>query len=186
MKKIISPKGFTLVEVLVAVAIFASVMAVAGSVFVGFVSKQRVQLRQYALQQDIFNFFDMLDREIKTGYGDTFDPNSNVLSFYNQTQNKTAVPSPNKKSSYRMQNGAIVYQLGGDSEKITSNNTEIKSLKFTLSDTKPTVLNGSLVGSPMRVTVSLKACPKDGAATECVDVQTTITCRQVLPHPENL
>lgn len=189
MKKIFSQKGFTLVEMLVAVGIFALVIAVAGGVFVGFVSKQRVQLRQYALQQDIYNFFDILDREIKTGYGDTFesDPNSE-LSFFNQGQNRVDTSEiPNIRSEYRLNQGAIEYRFGSDWEKITSNNTEIKKLNFIISDgTLTATSDGSLVGSPMRVTVSLEACPKDGAPEECINAQTTVTCRQTSSHPSSI
>lgn len=170
--------GFTLVEMLVSLAIFVIVLAIVGSTYMTFVKKQREQLGQQNVQQDIQNFFDTLEREIRTGFGDTVVVNSSgSLTFYNQE----------KVSVTYMQAGGKIKrrEFGGSADTITSDRTWIDQFKFIVpsASVKTTDSGGNsyLTGMATRITVLIKACV-DKAGNSCFSTQTSLSVRQLTPY----
>jgi type II secretory pathway pseudopilin PulG len=170
-------KGMTLVELLVAMSVFMLVLGLVGGIYVNYVGKQKQQLSQQFLQQDLQNFFDTIERDVRTSYGDTLSVVGSWIDFYNQEQ---------KRSDYFLVSNAINHNF---TKKITSTKISINKLNFTLSSPAPTPASDStgkmyLSGSPMRVTISARACLLD-FPTDCIDAQTTVTSRQTNPFPSS-
>jgi len=180
-------RGFTLVEILVSLAIFIIVTAIVGGIYTMLVQKQRDQLGMQNVQQDIQNFFDTLEREVRTGYGEEFSLVSGDVHFLNITnQNGLAVwynvykPLPGGGIS------SDVYQIwrwqGGDVKPITSGRTYIESLRFIIpSKSSSTGSPSYLVGPSTRVTVLVKACV-DKPGNSCILAQTSLAVRQLTPR----
>jgi len=64
--------GFTLLEVITAIAIFSVIMVVTVSVFTTFVNVQRRDIDEQALQEDIRLAVGLFNREALSGFGDTY------------------------------------------------------------------------------------------------------------------
>jgi len=174
--------GFTLVEMLVALMIFVIVLAITGGVYTTFVQKQRDQLGQQNVQQDVLNFFDMLEREIRTSYGETFPDASNTslnsLSFNNQNGDTGRV-TYSKNANNQIERS----EDGGPGLVVTSNRTYVKDLKFLVPSKSILSDDGTyLTGMPTRVTVLVNACvDKDNVS--CFSTQTSLSVRQFKPMP---
>lgn len=170
----INNRGFTLVEMLVSLAIFVIVTAIVGGIYTTFVQKQRDQLGQQNVQQDIQNFFDTLEREVRTGYGDKFAIISGSLVFNNQESLEVTYAK----------NGSN--QITRNNTPITSDRTYVKELKFLVPSTSTKVDDGSgysyLAGVPTRVTVLVEACV-DISGKNCLSTQTSLSIRQFKPMP---
>jgi prepilin-type N-terminal cleavage/methylation domain-containing protein len=180
MKKI---NGFTLVEMLVSLAIFVTIIAIVGGIYTTFVQKQRDQLGMQNVQQDVQNFFDTLEREVRTGYGDQFALSpapTPSLHFFNQGQIEVTYDKSGGKITRKEASGTPV--------AITSDRTWIQELKFIVpskSDGTTSVFNGGvpyLTGMPTRVTVLVKACV-DKDEYHCISAQTSLSVRQLGPMP---
>jgi len=170
--------GFTLVEMLVSLAVFVIVTAIVGGIYTTFVQKQRDQLGMQNVQQDVQNFFDTLEREIRTGYGDTFVVNntatSSSLVFNNQEKDSV---------EYGWDNTENKVKRGGAS--ITSDRTYIQQLNFivpSISVAAGDATYSYLTGPSTRVTVLVKACV-DKADNNCLSTQTSLSIRQFKPMP---
>jgi len=174
--------GFTLVEMIVALSIFVIITAIVGGVYVTFVQKQRDQLGQQNVQQDIQNFFDILEREVRTSYGETFPDASNTihssLQFNNQNGSGTEV-SYSKNADNKIERAVN----GGSGVAITSDRTFVKDLKFMIPSKSNASADGTyLVDMPTRVTVLVTACV-DKDANGCFSTQTSLSVRQFKPMP---
>lgn len=214
MKK--TSKGFTLFELLVAASVFIVLVGLAGGIFSFYVQKNRDQQATQRVQQDLQNFVEVIDREIRTGYGHTFSTHgvltgSNILSLVNQ-RGKCAGYMINSGSDpaviTRFEYPQIPNVPGRDADSdrcdnptaitswsnegfLTSAKTNIVRLFF---DVKKSSVkdNGTaddysddyLSGDQGRVTVFVKACPAGTVSGEtCIDYQTTVTSRQLIPAP---
>lgn len=165
--------GFTLVEMLVSLAIFIIVTAIVGSIYTTFVQKQRDQLGQQNVQQDVQNFFDTLEREVRTGYGDTFPSATNVsassLTFKNQEKIDV---------TYKLD---AANKIERNNVVITSGRTYIEKLQFIVPSKSVKSSDGLyLTGMPTRVTVLVRACA-DKAGNGCFSTQTSLSVRQFTP-----
>lgn len=182
-----SNAGFSLVELVVAAAIFGSVLVFVGGSFSLFVGKQRAQINQQQLQQEIQNLFDILGREVKTAYGETFPVYSGPaesVSFMNQEQkyNATKVESIYQLGSSGGYGKVLMSNDGGiNMFALTSDTIDVKSLKFIWSKPEtPTTERPYLWGTSTRLTVAIKACVK-GDDNSCVIVQDTMASQQLNP-----
>ena len=194
-------QGFSLIELMVAASIFVGVMALIGGTFSVFISKQKQQINQQLLQQDVQNFLDTIDREVKTSYSDSFqvvDPSHpSWIKFYNQEQEVPASGGARVFSEYKygIDNangniGRVMY--GGNAtvdsltgyEWLTSKRIDVKELNFILNSPTTVVAEPSyLSGAALRITVTIKACVagESESATSCVQSQATMNSRQTKP-----
>lgn len=187
-------RGFTLVETLVVVSLFVVLLGSLGGIYLTFVRQHRGQAAAASLQQDLQNFFEVLDREVRTGFGTTFVTLAGDQEFALKNQNTECV-------KYGLGTGAdagrlvrVVSPTAGcdptvlslsSGDPLTARATEVRALYFRhvtvpTVDTRGTAdpADDILVGQQGRVTVSLRACPRGRPDTDCIDVQTTITSRQ--------
>lgn len=188
-------KGFSLIELIVAASIFVGVLAFVGGTFSLFVAKQRQQISQQLLQQEVQNFFDVIDREARTAYGETFEssgcvPVNSCIQFMNQEQKYVVSPQVAVKSEYALSGPAtdgtrkINYmdKITNLPVPLTSDNVNVTDLKFSwigvsvASDGTKNYLSGV---AP-RLTISVTVCEKTNS-TSCLHAQTTISSRQTRP-----
>lgn len=179
--------GFTLIELVVAATIFLVLLGVIGGMFATFVRGQRIRLGQTTLLGDVQTFLELLEREVRTGYGNTFrcaasDPTSAVLEcagpslvFTNQER---------KEVSYALNVTAIERGEEGVSAPyaITGRGLEVRDLRFSVAQ------SGSDRGTPPqfpiltkqqgRVTIRLRVCPRGVDDGRCIVMQTSLTSRQ--------
>lgn len=184
--------GLTLIEIVVAIGVFVMLLALVGGTYLTMV---RIQGEQFQVQHvigDIDNFFDILDREIRTGYGNTFEEQGGVLELVNQhgdcVEYKLAGGGIQRtqfedwNSVARSCSGSIT-----STTSITSRRTNIEELSFVpVQETSVETVDNQEVtwGRQGRVTVFVGACPEDLDVTSwrddgrCVATQTTVTSRQ--------
>ncbi len=80
-------QGFTLIELVVALSIFGIFTAIMMSIFTRFITTERREVAQQALQEDVHYALETFNREVRTAYGNTFiigDTKGSRLYFNNQ------------------------------------------------------------------------------------------------------
>ncbi len=194
-------RGFTLIELLVGMGRFILLLGTISAIFTTFVRQHRTQLRREALAQEVQSFFEQLDREVRTAFGDTFQvPAPGQFFLVNQdhacvkyglTVDKRVV----RASVTSALCGEADVNLPGTGERFTSRSTRIEQLAFDFIHTPvvgwddPATPGGGsedrdiLTGQQGRLTVSVLACPAGGEPKEkdCIPFQTTMTTRQYDP-----
>lgn len=186
--------GFTLVELLVVTSLFVVLTGSLGGIYSAFVRQHRGQRAGIALQQDLQNFFEVLDREVRTGFGTTFGVRAGGTRFILKNQSTVCVKyglglGANAGRLIRATSSAAgcipASVLLASGEPLTSRSTELRLLSFGFEQAPAVDDNGTpdpaddlLTGQQGRVTVSLRACPRGRPDAECLDVQTTMTSRQ--------
>jgi len=170
-------KGFTLLEVVVASAIFGVLIVLISGIFVSMVKGNRERLGQQVLQQDIQNFFETLDREARTGFGDTFTASSSdTLEFKNQALEEV---------TYTLDSAGGVGIVKRSGTELTSSKTDVRELAFYAD---AATADGDILTKLGMITVSLYACPAatpSGEDSGCIRFQTTVTSRQSKPAPSS-
>ena len=159
--------GFTLVEILVAVAIFLIVLVVIVAIFG---SLHQAQLRSEAeriLQENLRFTVDIMAKEIRNGQID-FGPNG-----YN---GDTTLPKNElflSDYSFYLNNGTVYFEpVGGEAEALTGERVEITDLRFYI---HPSDL--ALVGQNQeRVTLFIAGRDEQEEEIE-MSIQTTIASR---------
>ncbi len=196
-------KGFTLIEMLVTVSLFAIIVTIAIG---GFVNAERTQRQVSSLisaQSNISLALEQMARQVRTGYL--------FCSTYGNTQavvgsSTTALadcgcvlsPSPAPYGSwtcdtldfydagsnnivYSLQNGALIESVNSNaSSSITGNTVSVKYLKFQL--------YGQTEGDhwPPRVTISLGISPSStdpGISSDVLNLETTVSARTIDCEP---
>jgi len=171
--------GFTFLETLIAVTIFLILIGAVAGIFTTFTRQQRRGFTQTTLLGGVQNAVEVLEREVRTGFSNTFSGSGSNFSFKNQ-------------------NGILIsYQLSGTritrraippdvTLPITSSAVDIRSLEFTVRT--PGMDPGiapqvpMLTGEQGRVTVRMRVCPKSiDDDRQCLQLQTTLTSRQYAP-----
>ncbi|MDO8512717.1 MAG: prepilin-type N-terminal cleavage/methylation domain-containing protein [bacterium] len=193
--------GFSLIELMVAGSIFILVLGFVGGIFSMFVSRQKQQVDTQLLQQEVQNFLEVIERDVRTAYGEKFnDPNASSnqsISFMNQEQKFTLPVSERVEHQYSLKTdmvenwiGRVYYNDGSGSLSmpipITSDKINVTNLEFKWNKGKfATDSSGNhyLTGVPLRLTIALEVCRRDDL-TSCLQTQATIASRQTKPIDE--
>ncbi|MDP2629315.1 MAG: type II secretion system protein [Candidatus Harrisonbacteria bacterium] len=154
-------KGFTIVELLVAITIFSMVMAIASNLFIRSLRAQRSVVSLIAVNDNVSLALERMARNIRTSSG--FSAQNNQLSF---------TSARGESIKYYLSNNALVEEISGNDLALTGDNVEVKSLRFQ---------HGGADGSAVdRITVSLSIGLSDDtqdiSGAETV-IQTTISAR---------
>lgn len=163
--------GLTLIEIVIAVGIFTLLVGTVAGVFATFARGQRSGLEQATLLGDAQTFLELLEREVRTGYGNTFSGSGSTFAFKNQE----GLPV-----TYGLDSTGTRIQRNGVA--VTSAAFEVRSLDFSVTasgvDPGPPSL---LTGQQGRVTVRVHVCPRGITDDRCLITQATLTSRQYAP-----
>ena len=180
MSNIFKQKGFTLIEIVVSAGIFGVIMLIVVGMFSRFTLVQRYSIAQQGLSEDIRFAMELISREVRTGYGSTFEvlPTGDGVSFRNQNGACVGYKLIDEKIER-----AEVAGLGDDCSlrdgawtAITSEKTQIQGIRW---DVTPARVNqDGLPENQGFITISLKA-QSTAQLGATLNLQTTITSRQV-------
>ncbi len=164
-------RGFTLVELLVAMGIFVIVITIVSSIFIRNLRTQQSIVALIAANDSASLALEQMAREMRTG-----------KSFYGG--NPQAVPlseisfinAHNESVNYKLEGQAIKRQVDtGDFYPITAESVKVENLKF--------IVDGNTFSppdhKPTKITIILSVRPKGGNIEAAVtNLQTTVTSRQ--------
>jgi prepilin-type N-terminal cleavage/methylation domain-containing protein len=165
-------KGFTLVELLVAITLFSIAISIAIGGFVRALRTQRELISLIAANSNASLAIEQMAREIRTGVGFSYTDNCSVnCSGINFTNANGEVVTYDSVDGHLERGVGIAPQTVF--QKVTADNVDIKYLNFYL-------LSGV---DPARVTISLGIGAKQGTNPELqgniTAIQTTISSRSL-------
>ncbi|MGB9848014.1 MAG: PilW family protein [Minisyncoccia bacterium] len=164
-KKQLQSKGFTLIEILVATAIFLTIISITTATFLTSLRTQRYLLASINGTANLAYALEVMGREIRMGKS-FFVPTEDTINFLN------------------VNNDAIVYRLNPDTQQIersigggpfktlTSPDVRVLSLRFIIKG------NERNDGQQVKVTILLKVASYAGRRQIESNIQTTISSRQ--------
>ncbi len=164
-------RGFTIVELLVAISIFITFLAVAMGSFGHILRLQRLLAKRIATVSSLGIVAEQIQREIRTGY-------NFPMNVSQQTQGSLTFDSlatyPAEAVTYMNVGGAIMR----NGVSVTPSSMNVKTLSFTVSE----VRGGARECGPWKITFFISAVPSSSDTPEnTVHAQTTITSR-ILPE----
>lgn len=180
------PNGFTLIELMIAVGLFAIFITIVTGVFSGFVQVERQSIAQGQLISDTMSALESFIKESRTAYGTTYSPSGDGSSIAFRNQNDECVVY-RKNDVGVMQRGAadISTDCNPDSlaenrfTSLTSKATEITDLAF-----RPVIANvsnGILENQGIvSITITAKSA-NDIQSRTPITIQNSITSRQMQP-----
>lgn len=188
--------GFTLVELLVAIALFSIVVTIASSGFVNALRTQRQVASLISTQSNVTLVLEQMAREVRTGYLFCHDlnstnPNNDTLNsdYCGCTVAASGVWTCDALDYYNAQAAHVNYSLQGGSlmksdssadnttaQSITGGDVSVKYLHF--------ILFGNLEGDHWtpRITISIGVAPSstDSAVSgDILNLQTTVSAREI-------
>lgn len=164
-------KGFTVVELLVASAIFVIFLAVAVGSFTRILQIQRTLARRIVITSALGTAIETISREVRVGY-------DFPIAQHNQPMGSLPFKS---FATHDIENPVdVTYSFSGDkivrgSTQITPTDVVIKNATF--------IVNQKDKCQPWRITIVISAIPKGTGMDkpeETINVQTTVTSR-ILP-----
>ncbi|MEX1997888.1 MAG: type II secretion system protein [Candidatus Andersenbacteria bacterium] len=177
-------RGYTLIEIIVAIGIFSLLLLIIMGIFSQFVFTERRHIGEQKIQADLRFALELLNREVRTGYGNTFTGTSSFLFFRNQ--NGTCVSYRHDSAARTLARAAenvppeedcslIVYS---SYDSLVSRDTQIDTLTFIARaanvDPDNKLLNQGFV------TISVAATSRK-KSDHTVTLQSSVTSRQVIP-----
>ncbi len=189
-------KGFTLVELLVAMGLFMIIIAIAVGAFVSALRTQRQVSSFISAQSNVSLTIEQIARQIRTGYlfchdsgvssmlpscGCHLDPTQASMNVYDCSE--LDFYASNGHVEYKLPTsgpfaGAIVESTNGGVtwQPLTSNTVEVRYLQFRLF--------GQFEGDhwPPRITISMGIAPSStdpAVANDVFNLETTVSSRQI-------
>jgi prepilin-type N-terminal cleavage/methylation domain-containing protein len=185
--------GFTLVELLVAVALFSILMSIAAGGFVRALRSEREVSAMMAAESNVNLALEQMAREMRTGYLFCHDPGENspsadcascsvVVSGQTQTwtcPNIEFYNSSGEQVEYSLDANNVLERSdsaenNGVAEPLTSDNVSVTDLNFTIF--------GNIEGDHWnpRVTVAIGVQPNDSTVTwSTANLETTVEARGI-------
>ncbi len=163
-------KGFTLVELIVAVGLFLAIVSIAVGGFIQSLGAQRQIAGLIAAENGISLALEQMAREIRTGYNFCHDANGNPLC--SGSNEFIFTNAAGETIAYRLSDVSIERGVAGTFQQITGGNVVVKDMSFLLRG------NQSGDGWPPRITVSLGVSSKErGASATVLRIETTVSAR---------
>jgi prepilin-type N-terminal cleavage/methylation domain-containing protein len=188
-------RGFTLVELLVAIGLFSILFAIAGGGFVNALRAQRQISAMMAAESNIGIALEEMAREIRTGYLFCHDPitaegvskcdvpTDPVYSRHCVLDAQTTWPvcsdleyynANSEKVDYVLKNGILERGKNDVYQPITGNNVTVRSLSF--------VIHGNKEGDQWnpRITITVGVAPNDPSVSwDTVNLETSVSAREI-------
>jgi len=166
-------RGFTLVELLVAMAVFALAIVAITGIFISVTKTQRKSRIEQRVQAEARYTLDMISREIRDSYIDYAQPFSTSVLHLER-------PGGQKVAFNVVGNTLQMTIDSGTPTAISSSNVKVADLRFYVTPGTDPFVEGGPNEQP-RVTISLTIEDKDAAKAEEqaeIEAQTTISSRQ--------
>ncbi len=181
-------QGFTLIEVIVSVGILALLLIVISGIVARYFAAQRISIAQQNLQEDTRFAVEMMAREIRTAYGDSFVlPDSSGQAITMVNQNGVCVEYRLNADTHqieRAESGQATSDICAPGDftstsfiAITSPQTVVQALQF-----NPTRSNPTSQGYPDKqgfVVINITAAPLT-ASQLAIQLETVAASRQVI------
>ena len=176
-----SIRGFTLIELVVAIGIFTTAVTLASGVFGHFVGTQRRDIAEQKLLEDVRFAMEIMERELRTGYGDTYAINASGSSLEFRNQERDCV-------RFELDDGAITRAQGSggacnftasSGERITSKDVVIDDLRFDPIGSGVVVEDDKLIRQGF-VTIILNAKSSKNNSLPSFPIQSTVASKQQL------
>ncbi len=162
-----SRNGFTLVELIVAIGIFSTIVAIAAGGFVRALRTQRQTVGLLSANSNASLVIEQMAREIRTGYD--FCVNGQICLGASELSFRNAA---GESITYRLGNEAVERGVGNVFAPLTASNVSIRYLNFVISGNQPND------GVPPRITVVLGVSSRElGVAGTVINMQTTVSAR---------
>lgn len=170
-----SNRGFTLIEILVAITVFVLLILMVTGIFLAVVSAQRKAAAVRILQDSVRYSIEAMSRDIRTGYG--FSISGNELRF------TSTIGGRIQQVSYRLNNKVLEKGVFSGSyyvfSPLTPSKLSVDYLNFYLSG------EGLEDQKQPRITVTLGATAGQGIQKTKINIQTTLSQRELqLPPSE--
>lgn len=169
-------KGFTLAELLVAMAIFSLIILIAGAIFVQSIRSGRIITGRAAAFDNVALTIEQIAREVRTGVD--FPEAKRVGSGGGKFNQLEFTNYHNKEVVYRLEtnSGAVQKSVNaGNFISITSSSVKITRLNFHIM--------GDSDGLPPRITIFIEA---EGPFEAPLNLQTTVGARLIYYKPIEL
>lgn len=165
-----SRAGFTLVELIVAIAVFATVVTLVSSIFVSSVGSQRKNMNNQDVLDNGRYVLETMGRAIRQSTIVTSD--GTISGAAGLTINH---PTKGLAVRYFLEGGQVKETSGGNTTTLSSSNVSVQGLTFVVQG------NGSTDNTQPRVVISLSLKNSQGlSATEnVINLQTTVTPRNL-------
>jgi|SRR3989304_6532374 len=165
-------EGFSLIEMMVAIGIFAVVVMITSSTFITSLKGQQKSIAVQNVADNARYAMEIMAKEIRMG--DAFVGGGDTIQFISNMPNRAG-----KTVRFRLDSSApqILFDddldTAGDDEPITGSNSAITTLRFTISGTDP--------GSQPRVTILLGVTSSGTApdVASSMTLQTTVSPRSL-------
>lgn len=178
-------RGFTLIEMIVAIALFSVVITIAIGGFVNALRTQRQVAALLASQSNVSLALEQMARDIRTGYLFCHAPSSTQpmpecgCSVSGSTWTCSALnyfSAESQNVEYRFNNNALEKGISGVFDPVTGDNVSVKYLTF--------ILFGNTEGDQWnpRITIAIGIAPSSTDPTisnDVLDLQTSISARQI-------
>jgi len=168
-------EGFTVVELIVAMSIFAVFLTISVGVFVKTIRTQRTLVHRMEVNDNAGAVLEQITREVRTGYdfcpaefagGDKCNlPGGTSL----EADSLTFTNHDGDSVTYALNNGAVTR----DGNELSAPDVEIDNLKF--------IVWQDYVCNPWRVTILMGVGSEKVESGQFIDLQTTVSSR-VLPR----
>ena len=159
-------EGFTLVELVVAIAVFATVVTVVSSIFVSSVGSQRKNINNQDVLDNARYVLETMSRAVRQSTVVTGNGTGSTLTINHPTKGV---------KTYILENNQVKESVGGNVAALSSSNVSVQGLTFVVQG------NGSTDNIQPKVTLSISLKSSQGASdTESIaNLQTTLTPRNL-------
>lgn len=174
-------RGFTVVELLVAVGLFSTIASIAVGGFVRALRTQRQVAALISVNDNTFLAIEEMAREIRVGRlfcADMMNPDGTTSGTSSLCKNESEIAFisgfTNDTIQYQLKDGYIVKIVGGTPTNITGSGVLVRYLNFAKSG------NGGLMndGAQPRITISLGVTSRSSeSAISTTRFQTTVSSR---------
>jgi len=181
MRQSVREKGATLIELLVTVSIFTILLIMVTGIFSRFVTTERRDISEKALQEDMRLAIELFVREARTGYGSTYALYPSALGqmvvFRNQNNDCVAYSLRDQalqRAEVHTSNRCDSVLYTGFSA-LTSTKTLVDQLHFLLPQG---ITSGGQLAQQGFITLSIQARSQTTSIPP-LEIQTTVTSRQL-------
>ncbi len=182
--------AFTLIELLIAMGIFAVFMTIITGVFTNFIQVQRRAIAQGQLISDMTSALESFIKEARTGYGSTYAGGGSEITFVNQ--NNMCIVYRVATTEFQRAERSISNQIDADAcldgtffngqesrfAPITSNSSEITTINFQPLIAKDENPKNDILENQGVITINLTAKSKKEGIPP-IKIQNSVTSRQM-------